>query len=117
MVALEEDARVAKEGQRILLTPRNPHCGHRNDCDGTRMLSSQYQPRYPAIQAKASSISEAVSDNTNEVSNLPPQALPGPYSGLPTIALLPRIPKCASVGYLTRFGMGEIWRQAWLCLV
>ena len=61
---------MAKEGQRILLTPRNPHCGHRNDCDGTRMLSSQYQPRYPAIQAKASSISEAVSDNTNEVSNL-----------------------------------------------
>ena len=57
MVACEE-GRVAKEGQRILLTPRNPHCGQRNGCDGTRMLSSQYQLRYPPILAEASSISE-----------------------------------------------------------
>lgn len=53
-----EGGRVAKEGQRILLTPRNPHCGQRNGCDGNRMLSSQYQLRYPPILAEASSISE-----------------------------------------------------------
>ena len=49
---------MAKEEQRILLTPRNPHCGQRNGCDGNRMLSSQYQLRYPPILAEASSISE-----------------------------------------------------------
>ena len=69
---------MAKEGQRILLTPRNPHCGQRNGCNGNRMLSSQYHLRYPPILAEASSISEAVSNNTHEVSNLLPQALPGP---------------------------------------
>lgn len=70
-----EEGRVAKNPP---LTARNPHCGQRNGCDGTRMLSSQYQPRYPPILAEASSISEAVSNNTDEVSNLLPQALPGP---------------------------------------
>ena len=49
---------MANEGQRILLTPRNPHCDQRNGCDGNRMLSSQYQSRYSPILAEASSISK-----------------------------------------------------------
>ena len=71
---------MTEEWQRILVALRNAQCDQRNDCDGSCMLSSQYQQRYPAIPAQASSISKAESHNTDEVSNLQPQALLGPGS-------------------------------------